>query len=92
MKTSGTDMTEVGKQLRCSPSCKINFEDSCNVLEDESYNYPWCAPPCSTKIGGGVAKISGGGGVRRRGLRTIGSFSCVSVVTQSLPPLLNFEG
>ena len=43
----------------------------------------WCAPPCSTNIGGRVAKISGGGGVRRRGLRTIGSFSCDSVVTSA---------
>ena len=39
MKTSGTGLTEVGKHLQSSPSCKINFEDSCKVLGHESYNY-----------------------------------------------------
>ena len=38
VKTSGTGLTEVGKHLLDSPSCKISFED-CKVLGYESYTY-----------------------------------------------------
>ena len=38
VKTSGTNLTEVGKHLLDSPSCKISFED-CKVLGYESYTY-----------------------------------------------------
>ena len=38
IKTSGTNLTEVGKHLRDSPSCKISFDD-CKVLGYESYTY-----------------------------------------------------
>ena len=49
--------------------CYSNTQDRCMAapLSCIQLIVQWCAPPCSTKIGGGEAKISGGGGVRRRG-------------------------
>ena len=38
MKTEGTNMTEVGKHLHSSPSCKVTFDD-CKVLTYESNQY-----------------------------------------------------
>ena len=38
MKTSGSGITEVGKHLSSSPTCKITFED-CRVLTYESNQY-----------------------------------------------------
>lgn len=38
VKTSGTGLTEVGKHLLDSPTCKISFDD-CKVLGYESYTY-----------------------------------------------------
>ena len=38
MKTEGTNMTEVGKHLHSSPSCKVTFDD-CRVLTYESNQY-----------------------------------------------------
>lgn len=37
-KTSGSNMTEVGKHLAASPECQITFDD-CKILTFESNNY-----------------------------------------------------
>ena len=43
-------------------------------------------------IGGGVAKISGGGGVRRRGLLTIMAVSVVTLPNRNSKPSYRIDG